>query len=81
MTRAEKTEADLAATLALLARPHSAEQLAKALKITEQAAHNRMKALRARGVKFRERREKMSIAGPKTVFYSVAPPKPAIEEE
>lgn len=71
MTRTERHEADLAATLALLKKPHSAEDLARILKISEQAAHNRLKALRARGHRFRETHVRLSSTGPKTTRYSV----------
>lgn len=88
MTRTERHEADLAATLALLKTPHSAEDLSRILKITQQAAHNRLKALRARGHRFREQHVRLSFSGPKTTRYSVldkraepAQSRPSVEEE
>ena len=72
MTRAERTEADLRATLGALSSWHSMASLAKALGITEQSAHNRMAALRKRGHSFAERVVKTSFSGPKTTQFKVA---------
>lgn len=72
MTRAEKTEADLRATLELLSTWRSAEELGKALGITTQAAHNRMAALRKRGHAFAEQVVRTSFLGPKTTRFRVA---------
>lgn len=71
-TRAEKTEADLAATLDLLSTWRSAEELGKALGITTQAAHNRMAALRKKGHAFAEQVVRTSFLGPKTTRFRVA---------
>ena len=71
-TRAEKTEADLAATLDLLSTWRSAEELGKALGITTQAAHNRMAALRKKGHSFAEQVVRTSFLGPKTTRFRVA---------
>jgi len=72
MTRAEKTEADLQVTLEALKTWQSARALSALLGITEQAAHNRMAALRKRGVQFAERTTRTSFSGPKTTQFRVA---------
>lgn len=55
----------------LRARAWSAQQLATRLGISKQAAHKRIEALEASGVRLRQKRVRLSLHGPLTVQYRI----------